>query len=801
MSSRTRGRIRPPRRGLVTDQVDFNEVWDVLSQSLREIHHKNASSLSFEALYRNAYKLVLKKFGDSLYKQVSQLVAEHLQHVAIRDVKPLVPSAVVTGSVGSAIEKRNGGSKFLEQLKAVWEDHQLCMSMITDVLMYMNRIYCADHKLPTTYATGMGLFRDHILRNSDYKIGPALNKVILDQIQMEREGDIISHGPIRSCIYMLECLYETEEERDIDKVYLTSFEGEFIAASSEFYRAEGQRLLQECDAATYLRKVDKRLREEHDRCMDTISTLTEPKIQAIVEQRLITENIGEVMDMDSGIRSMLDNDKLSDLKLLYKLVSRVDPDKTVLKDMTCDRLIELGRGINASLTNPVVVAAQPVPENGSPSTSGAVAAKEEKAATGATMLAIKWVNDVLALKDKYDRIWKQSFDKDKGVQTAITRAFSQFINDLKEAPEYISLFIDDNLRRGIKGRTENEVDEVLDKAVTLFRYLTDKDLFERHYKTHLSRRLLTNRTLSQDVEKQMIGKLKVEVGVAFTSKLEGMFKDMSLSEEMTNEFRRRQQDQGSDSTPKIDISVNVLTSTFWPTKAVGSEVKPCLYPPVIEAARESFTRYYLDRHNGRKLIWKPNMGSADLKVTFKGRKHEINVSTFGTVILLAFNDLEPGETLSFADLKNITLIPDEDLIRNLQSLAVAPKTRLLLKKPMSKDVKPTDVFSINDQFSSKHIRFRVGVVAANKAENEKEKKETSESVDKDRGQQIEASIVRIMKQRKKLSHQELVIEVVEQLKSRFSPDMGSVKKRIESLIEREYLERVEGSRETYKYLA
>jgi hypothetical protein len=109
----------------------------VLAQSLREIHHKNASALSFEALYRNAYKLVLKKYGDRLYNQVGQLVTEHLQYVAVRDVKPLVPSAVVTGTVGSAIEKRNGGSKFLEQLKAVWEDHQLCMSMITDVLMYM----------------------------------------------------------------------------------------------------------------------------------------------------------------------------------------------------------------------------------------------------------------------------------------------------------------------------------------------------------------------------------------------------------------------------------------------------------------------------------------------------------------------------------------------------------------------------------------------------------------------------------------------------------------------------------------
>lgn len=547
------------------------------------------------------------------------------------------------------------------------------------------------------------------------------------------------------------------------------------------------------------------MREEQDRCISTISTLTQLRIQFVVEERLIVENIREVMDMDSGIRSMLDNEKLDDLKLLYDLVSRVDPDKSALKDMACDRLVELGKGINQNLANPGAEA----PPNGEPAVSGAAAAKEERAVSSVTVLAIKWVDDVLALKDKYDRIWEKSFGSDKGIQTAVTRAFSQFINELREAPEYISLFIDDNLRRGIKGRTEAEVDEVLDKAITLFRYLSDKDVFERHYKNHLSRRLLANRSLSHDAEKQMLGKLKVEVGVAFTSKLEGMFKDMNLSEEMAGEFRRMQQgpDDGGGGghvdgrrEQKIDLAVNVLTSTFWPTKTVGSDVKPCLYPPIIEAARESFTRYYLTRHNGRKLIWKPNMGTADLKATFKGRKHEISVSTYGMVILLAFNDLGPNQTLSFADLRNITSIPDVDLVRNLQSLAVAPRTRLLLKKPMSKDVKPTDAFSINDQFSSKHTRFRVGVVAANKAENDKEKKETNESVEKDRGQQLEASIVRIMKQRKQLSHQDLVIEVVEQMKQRFSPDIGSIKKKIESLIEREYLERVEGRRETYKYL-
>lgn len=131
----------PLSQGLVTDQVDFEETWATLSQSLREIHSKNASALSFESLYRNAYKLVLKKYGDRLYSEVRNLVSDHLKTVAERDVKPMVPSAVVTADTPfgntAAVEKRIGGTRFLEQLQSVWQDHQLCMGMITDVMMYM----------------------------------------------------------------------------------------------------------------------------------------------------------------------------------------------------------------------------------------------------------------------------------------------------------------------------------------------------------------------------------------------------------------------------------------------------------------------------------------------------------------------------------------------------------------------------------------------------------------------------------------------------------------------------------------
>lgn len=58
------------------------------------------------------------------------------------------------------------------------------------------------------------------------------------------------------------------------------------------------------------------------------------------------------------------------------------------------------------------------------------------------------------------------------------------------------------------------------------------------------------------------------------------------------------------------------------------------------------------------------------------------------------------------------------------------------------------------------------------------------------------------RQRKELPHQQLFTEVITQLSGRFRPDLNMVKKRVESLIEREYLERVEDAeRPSYRYLA
>jgi cullin 3 len=628
-------------------------------------------------------------------------------------------------------------------------------------------VYCADHRRVSIYNAAMVLFRDEILKSQisatdDRFVLGLLNHVVLDQIQMERDGDVIDKHLIKSCVWMLEGLHEDETESEEQRLYNTSFEKEYLDTSRAFYRTESELLLRDSDAGAYCKHARRRIYEEDERCKQTLLESTGPKIQKVVEDELIQNRIHELVEMESGVRFMIDNNRLEELNLVYDLNNRVDEKTTETTRAIQKRIVDMGHDIN----NDAVAASQataPAPTT-DPTDKGKGAA-QEKSINQQTVAAIKWVEDVLALKDKFDQIWKIAFASDPLLQQAITNSLKEFINSptFPRSSEYISLFIDENMKKGIKGKTEMEVDTVLEKAIILLRYIQDKDLFERYYKKHLCRRLLMNKSISNEVEKQMISKMKIELGNNFTLKLEAMFKDMTISEELTAGFKKHVEGLGEKDPKRIELAINVLTSMTWPLETMGGTVaedqesRPkCNFPTVVEKIKRGFEVYYSEKHSGRQLTWLANMGSADIKAvfpkvqqkdgSFKERRHDLNVSTYGMVILLLFNELPADQHLTFEEIQAQTNIPSSDLIRNLQSLAVAPKTRILIKQPMSKDVKPSDRFSFNEGFFGKFVKIKVGVVSSgNKVESDRERRETEKKNDDSRQFCIEAAVVRIMK--------------------------------------------------------
>lgn len=752
---------------MTMDEKFVESIWALLKNAIQEIQKKNNSGLSFEELYRNAYTMVLHKHGERLYTGLKEVVTQHLESKVREDVLNALHN------------------NFLQTLNQAWNDHQTSMVMIRDILMYMDRVYVQQNDVDNVYNLGLIIFRDQVVRYGC--IRDHLRDTLLDMVMRERRGEVVDRIAIKNACQMLMVLGINSRS-----VYEEDFERPFLQQSAEFYRLESQNFLAENSASVYIKKVEARINEEAERAKHYLDESTETRIVEVVEEELIKKHMKTIVEMEnSGVVHMLKNQKTEDLACMYKLFNRVTDGLKTMADCVSQYLREQGKAL----------------------------VQEEEGGTN----AINFVQNLLDLKDRFDHFLHNSFNNDKIFKQMIASDFEHFLNLNPKSPEYLSLFIDDKLKKGVKGMTEQEIEMVLDKTMVLFRFLQEKDVFERYYKQHLAKRLLLNKSVSDDSEKNMISKLKTECGCQFTSKLEGMFKDMTVSNTIMEEFKDHVMTSGTN-LHGVDMSVRVLTTGFWPTQ---SATPKCSIPTAPRNAFEAFRRFYLAKHSGRQLTLQPQLGSSDLNAVFYGprkeetdskdgtsssssllsvasqrscgpRKHIIQVSTYQMCVLMLFNN---REKLTYEEIQSETDIPERDLIRALQSLAMGKATqRVLIKNPKTKDIEPNHLFYVNDSFTSKLHRVKIQTVAA-KGESEPERRETRNKVDEDRKHEIEAAIVRIMKARKRMSHNVLVTEVTEQLKSRFLPSPVIIKKRIEGLIEREYLARTPEDRKIYTYVA
>jgi cullin-4 len=129
--------------------------------------------------------------------------------------------------------------------------------------------------------------------------------------------------------------------------------------------------------------------------------------------------------------------------------------------------------------------------------------------------------------------------------------------------------------------------------MVIFRFIHGKDVFEAFYKKDLAKRLLVGKSASVDSEKSMLSKLKAECGAGFTSKLEGMFKDMELSRDINSAFKQHvshltENDGSLLASDRIDLTVSVLSMAFWPTYPVMN----ILIPPYMMKYQDIFNKFY-----------------------------------------------------------------------------------------------------------------------------------------------------------------------------------------------------------------
>ena len=372
--------------------------------------------------------------------------------------------------------------------------------------------------------------------------------------------------------------------------------------------------------------------------------------------------------------------------------------------------------------------------------------------------------------------------------------------------ENLAKFLDSILKSNKKmDQYQRESDQWLQRIISgIFVPLQAKDIFEAFYKKDLAKRLLWNRVVSMDVEKQVCSLLKAECGNAYTSKIEGMFQDIEFSRETTNIYKQSQPVSApSESGSSVEMDVQVLTTGYWPVYAQYPNLN---LPESLRKPQENFENHYKSKYQGRRMTWQFALGHCIVRCSGFPKVYELVVSLCHALVLVQFST---GSRLTIGELMGKIGLEDRDeMERILQSLSMAKEGTRILRKldydadPQKKrkirnNVDDKDVFEINERFESNQRRIRITNIIAKETKEERDK--TVEAVSRDRLYLIDAVLVRIMKARKTILHQALIPQVLEQVKVPAQP--ADVKKRIESLIEREYMERDHKDRNRYNYLA
>lgn len=546
---------------------------------------------------------------------------------------------------------------------------------------------------------------------------------------------------------------------------------------------------------SYLTHAQQRLDKEAERAEWLLHSRGDKKTLVDTVRSELVKNRAEWLT--AGLPALLEQEAppIGSLSLLFKHLASVDQLK-ILSAAFVTHIIKGGAAIvtppSADILNKTKGKAKKTPSD-----------EEKQALRDANVEEAKIIERLLEFKAKVDSTVDVAFEGHDEFRQRRKEAFEKVVNSRSggaKVAELCAKYLDAKLRQGNKAMTDEELQHCLDEALALFRWTHAKDMFEEFYKRYFAKRLLLNKSASSDFEQMMLLRLKDECGPAFTQRLETMLKDITLSDDLMKAYGERKakarDDGNDDDVDPFDMQVNVLTQAHWPAyPTVNVQI-----PPAMAMATQRFETFYDSRTSGRKLFWAHSLGMCTLTARFKHGDKELMVSEFQAIVLLLFNDLGENETISYASIAEQTGLEEKELKRTLTSLASGKKNRVLRKEPQGAEIDvDKDVFRLNAEFKSPSHRVRINQIQMQETSEEQES--TESRVLLDRELVLQAATVRIMKAKKQLKHTELLQEVVNSIKARFQIDVGEIKKQFEILIEKEYMERVEGERSTYRYLA
>eukprot|EP01087_Luapelamoeba_hula_P016964 TRINITY_DN5286_c0_g1_i1.p1 TRINITY_DN5286_c0_g1~~TRINITY_DN5286_c0_g1_i1.p1 ORF type:complete len:750 (+),score=121.38 TRINITY_DN5286_c0_g1_i1:207-2456(+) len=747
---------------LSPQKVDFEQVWAGLQDGVSKI--VTLTGVSGMPMMEDIYKLCTAQpqpYSEELYLRFKSFIERHVD--SLRE------------------EILAQQSDLLEDYLKKWEAYSTGTEFCHHIFRYLNnnwirkRLEDSRNKLGGLYqgpgATAevfeiatlcLVVWRDHVFSRTKGRLVEA----VLDLFTKERDGEVINSRVLIGIIQSFVKLGAINKNKPLE-IYKDEFETAFLESTAEYYSRESAAFISSNGVSSYMQKAVARIQEEAARGKKYLDANSHEKLKKTVDDALIDRH-KDILQTECA--TYLKDEKRDDLSRMYHLLSRITDGIKPMLEVLQDYITRYGFDAVKGIPAPETPEKEPV----------------------------NYIETLLDVYRRFSDVVEKAFDQDPAFVAALDKAMRTIVNDNPinkpptKSPELLAKYSNVLLCKSNRTFELDKADETLSPVLIIFKYVDDKDVFQKFYSKMLAKRLIHGTSISDDAESAMIGGLKQACGYEYTSKLQRMFNDMSLSGDLNEKYQQSLKSDKQIPKPAVDFSVQVLTAGSWPTTGAGAATFNM--PSELASCVKSFACFYDSQHHGRKLTWLHHMCKGDLRTGYLKKRYEfVQVTDYQMSILLMFNG---HENATIADLTTVTSLPDRDLKRALVPLI---QSKILVKEPRAKALAPTDVVTLNVKFQSKRLRCKIP--NALQKETKEENKETHQHITEERTLFLQAAIVRIMKARKTLAHHTLVSETISQATSRFQPHVPMIKKCIESLIEKEYLKRHDNETNTYSYVA
>eukprot|EP01129_Flabellula_baltica_P013543 TRINITY_DN6306_c0_g1_i1.p1 TRINITY_DN6306_c0_g1~~TRINITY_DN6306_c0_g1_i1.p1 ORF type:complete len:755 (+),score=152.75 TRINITY_DN6306_c0_g1_i1:44-2308(+) len=730
-------------------KVSLEKIWPKIQEGLNSLLENLTDGFSFEEcmqMYSSVYDYCTTNqkgsdTGSELYFRVNNLLLKRMRWLSKR------------------IKTRRDDS-LLNFYRKEWARYRTAVRVIDHIFQYLNEHWIKteskkDSDIVPIQTLALNIWYEHMFGTTKEQLCEAT----LSLIEKERDHEYVDTTLVKG---MVNAFINVTGNTDNLHDYQTSFEPFFIVSSTTYYENESQRLLDEISVPDYMIHVEKRLKEEEERADKLLHSSTKHKLITLCERILIIDRCDY---FTNTFLQLLNEDRLEDLGRMYRLLSRankLDPLYPIFEIFISDTAAETMNSI------------------------------------GNLDDYVEYTHALIYVHSKCFKVLTESFESNAQFSASLDRAARRYVNDnaitqhagtSSKSPELIAKYCDEILNARSR-YDEEEAEEEIEHLLRIFKHVEDKDIFQEIYRKLLAKRLIFKTSVSEYLEGHVISQLRQVCGHEYTSKITRMFNDMAFSRDLTEEFK----DQTSR-TFKYSYDILVLSTVSWPVKPTQTNF---IMPKHINYMMEDFSRFFTRKFDSsRVLTWIWQFSKGELKASFGGNSYTLQCSAFQIGILMLFND---QEVIDFNELKEALDLKETHLKRSLLSLL---RLRVLHKAPRDEPtITNTSRFKINKKFSSQKRKVQLNIpvreeMQEQQEENEKERKALLEY----RKLQLQAAIIRVMKQERSIEYTALTGAVIELVKENFTPKVPAVKKCIDVLIEKEYIARREGKKDIIEYVS